>query len=86
MLHFQNLRLVSLSNNYLYVFSLSDLSELVFTVLFFVEMLLRIYGLGAHGYFHSAFNKYDFIVSVHCGCDQGRFPERVSNRKVGIFR
>ena len=37
----------------------------MFTVLFFVEMLLRMYGLGFHGYFRSSFNKYDFVVSFY---------------------
>ena len=41
-----------------------DLLELIFTVLFFIEMLLRIYGLSLHGYLRSAFNKYDCVVSI----------------------
>uniref|UniRef100_A0A7M5WIZ7 Voltage-dependent calcium channel alpha-1 subunit IQ domain-containing protein n=2 Tax=Clytia hemisphaerica TaxID=252671 RepID=A0A7M5WIZ7_9CNID len=39
-----------------------DYLELVFTALFFIEMILRMYGLGLRGYFRSAFNKYDFVV------------------------
>ena len=39
-----------------------DLSEKTFTILFFAEMLLRIYALGFKVYIHSAFNKFDFVV------------------------
>ncbi|XP_065072313.1 voltage-dependent L-type calcium channel subunit alpha-1D-like [Rhopilema esculentum] len=41
---------------------LLDLSEKVFTALFFAEMLLRVYGLGLKVYLRSAFNKFDFTV------------------------
>ena len=44
------------------LFFVIDLLELTFKVLFFIEMVLRMYGLGIHGYFRSAFNKYDFSV------------------------
>ena len=44
------------------LFFVIDLLELTFTILFFIEMVLRMYGLGIHGYFRSAFNKYDFSV------------------------
>ena len=42
---------------------LVDLSEKIFTILFFAEMLLRIYALGFKVYIRSAFNKFDFAVS-----------------------
>eukprot|EP00794_Sanderia_malayensis_P016877 gene16877-18582_t len=39
-----------------------ELSEKSFTALFFLEMLLRIYGLGFRVYMNSAFNRFDFAV------------------------
>lgn len=40
--------------------------EMVFLVIFITEMLLKMYGLGIHTYFSSAFNCFDFTV-VLCG-------------------
>ncbi|XP_057298022.1 voltage-dependent L-type calcium channel subunit alpha-1S-like isoform X2 [Hydractinia symbiolongicarpus] len=44
------------------IIEILDITELVFTTTFFVEMLLRIFGLGYRDYFRSAFNVYDFII------------------------
>lgn len=37
-------------------------AEYVFLGLFSLELLLKLYGLGARNYFRSSFNKFDFIV------------------------
>lgn len=41
---------------------LSAWAEIVFLTLFFVEMILKIYGLGFHVYFNSSFNCFDCSV------------------------
>ena len=45
-------------------FSFVDNAEIVFLTIFFVEMLLKLYGLGIHQYFSSSFNIFDFAVSI----------------------
>lgn len=45
-------------------FSFVDYAEIVFLTIFFVEMLLKLYGLGIHQYFSSSFNMFDFAVSI----------------------
>lgn len=42
---------------------LSEYAEIVFLTFFFVEMVLKIYGLGFHVYFNSSFNCFDCAVS-----------------------
>ena len=37
-------------------------AEYIFLGLFSIELLLKLYGLGARTYFRSSFNKFDFIV------------------------
>ena len=39
-----------------------DTCELVFLVIFIAEMLFKMFGLGFHTYFASAFNCFDFAV------------------------
>ena len=62
-------------NKFTYLSFDLDYLELVFTALFFIEMILRMYGLGLRGYFHSAFNKYDFVVSNNSFCCYIKFKE-----------
>ena len=40
-----------------------EISNVLFVVLFTLEMLAKLYGLGVHGYFMSRFNRLDFLVS-----------------------
>ena len=44
-------------------FSNLDTAETIFLTFFFVEMCLKIYGLGLQIYFNSQFNRFDFVVS-----------------------
>ena len=44
-------------------FFISEYAEIVFLSFFFVEMVLKIYGLGFHVYFNSSFNCFDCAVS-----------------------
>ena len=46
-----------------YSFFLSEYAEIVFLTFFFVEMILKIYGLGFEMYFNSSFNCFDCAVS-----------------------
>jgi voltage-dependent calcium channel L type alpha-1D len=41
---------------------LLEISNVLFVVLFTLEMLAKLYGLGVHGYFMSRFNRLDFLV------------------------
>ena len=40
-----------------------DYAEIVFLTIFFLEMMLKLYGLGIHNYFASSFNCFDCAVS-----------------------
>ena len=40
-----------------------DTAETIFLTFFFLEMCLKIYGLGFQIYFNSQFNRFDFVVS-----------------------
>ena len=49
-------------------FFLSDIANKLFLAIFTVEMLIKMYCLGIHGYFASLFNRFDCLVSVtDCG-------------------
>ncbi|XP_028408443.1 voltage-dependent R-type calcium channel subunit alpha-1E-like [Dendronephthya gigantea] len=41
---------------------MQDTAETVFLTFFFVEMCLKIYGLGFQIYFNSQFNRFDFVI------------------------
>ena len=43
---------------------LSDIANKLFLAIFTVEMLVKMYCLGIHGYFASLFNRFDCLVSV----------------------
>ena len=43
---------------------LSDIANKLFLAIFTVEMLIKMYCLGIHGYFASLFNRFDCLVSV----------------------
>ena len=45
-------------------FFLSDIANKLFLAIFTVEMLIKMYCLGIHGYFASLFNRFDCLVSV----------------------
>ena len=45
-----------------YIILYLDTCELVFLVIFIAEMLFKMFGLGFHTYFASAFNCFDFTV------------------------
>lgn len=49
-------------NDKSFFFSL-DYAEIVFLTIFFLEMMLKLYGLGIHNYFASSFNCFDCTVS-----------------------
>ena len=53
-------------------FFLSDIANKLFLAIFTVEMLIKMYCLGIHGYFASLFNRFDCLVSV---TDYGRRGE-----------
>ena len=42
---------------------ISDYAEIVFLTFFFLEMMLKLFGLGIHNYFASSFNCFDCAVS-----------------------
>ena len=44
-------------------FSLSDIANKLFLGLFTIEMIIKMYCLGFHGYFASLFNRFDCLVS-----------------------
>jgi hypothetical protein len=58
--------LIKLTCFEMWLFSPIDTCELVFLVIFIAEMLFKMFGLGFHTYFASAFNCFDFTV-VLCG-------------------
>ena len=41
----------------------SDYAEIAFLTFFFIEMMLKLYGLGIRQYFASSFNCFDCVVS-----------------------
>ena len=45
-------------------FFLSDIANKLFLAIFTVEMLIKMYCLGIHGYFASLFNRFDCLVSM----------------------
>ena len=51
-----------------FFFFFLDNAEIVFLTIFFVEVLLKLYGLGIHQYFSSSFNIFDFAVSIFLCC------------------
>lgn len=51
-----------MNNNEKHIFSCTVYSELVFLCLFVMEMLIKVYALGPHIYFESAFNRFDCVV------------------------
>ncbi|CAB4032911.1 voltage-dependent N-type calcium channel subunit alpha-1B-like isoform X1, partial [Paramuricea clavata] len=59
-----------------------DTCELVFLVIFIAEMLFKMFGLGFHTYFASAFNCFDFTV-VLCGLVEMMIQE-VQGISLGI--
>ena len=42
---------------------ISDYAEIVFLTFFFLEMMLKLFGLGINNYFASSFNCFDCAVS-----------------------
>lgn len=58
-------------------------AEIVFLTIFFVEMLLKLYGLGIHQYFSSSFNIFDFAV-VCCGIIDMLIEKYSQKVKLGI--
>lgn len=42
--------------------TLNDISNYIFTVIFLLEMLLKMFGLGFKMYFQDGFNIFDFVV------------------------
>ena len=45
------------------IFSFSDIANKLFLGLFTIEMIIKMYCLGFHGYFASLFNRFDCLVS-----------------------
>ena len=45
------------------LFSLSDIANKLFLGIFTIEMMIKMYCLGFHGYFASLFNRFDCLVS-----------------------
>ena len=69
-------------------FFLSDIANKLFLAIFTVEMLIKMYCLGIHGYFASLFNRFDCLVSVtDCGGGGGGEGEvKSSPRKIDSLR
>lgn len=57
-----DLTITILISNYVCIFSLSELANIFFVILFTLEMLLKMYSLGFQGYFVSLFNRFDSFV------------------------
>ena len=53
----------SFINFLLHLLSLADIANKLFLGIFTVEMLIKMYCLGIHGYFASLFNRFDCLVS-----------------------
>lgn len=53
-----------MSQCYLHVFHRIAYANLVFVVLFMMEMFLKMYSLGFQGYFVSLFNRFDTFVVI----------------------
>ena len=50
--------------HWIWSFFLSDIANKLFLAIFTVEMLIKMYCLGIHGYFASLFNRFDCLVSL----------------------
>lgn len=64
---------------------LLEMLNLVFSLIFFLEMIIKLIGLGIRGYFKDAFNSFDcFIVVISC-VDIAMTYSTISSSKSGAI-
>lgn len=62
--HLQCTTCGQLTFHVIFVFLSSDLANIIFVVLFSIEMLIKMYSLGIRCYFDFMFNRFDFFVVI----------------------